>query len=162
MSLHMGPPVSVLIRRTAHCVNCPCKVCSDKIGVVRSFDVNHNIKASHNSYLEGLLGLTDENSVCNNKTLFSFLKSSKQDQTGSPPFQKGSRLVTDTTEKADIHNQQFQSVFTTKAPKSLSRLCKMKIQDMTASGKMRHDPEPAELLNSNPKMEEFSISCNGI
>ena len=124
--------------------------------------LKRNIKASHNSYLEGLLGLTDENSVCNNKKLFSFLKSSKQDQTGSPPLQKGSRLVTDTTEKADIHNQQFQSVFTTKAPLSLSRLCKMKIQDMTDSGKTRHDAVPAELLNSNPKMEEFSISCNGI
>ena len=70
--------------------------------------------------------------------------------------------MTDTTEKADIHNQQFQSVFTTKAPLSLSRLCKMKIQDMTDSGKMRHDAVPAELLISNPKMEEFSISWNGI
>ena len=70
--------------------------------------------------------------------------------------------MTDTTEKADIHNQQFQSVFTTKATLSLSRLCKMKIQDMTDSCKMRHDAVPAELLNPNPNMEELSISCNGI
>ena len=112
--------------------------------------MKHYIKASDNSYLEGLLGLTDENSVCNNKKLprlgklelvcllsftcnyvifvwrgflflwvlgmgyvillwhshslpynyFSFLKSSKHDKTGSPPLQKGSRLVTDTTEKS--------------------------------------------------------------
>ena len=70
--------------------------------------------------------------------------------------------MTHTTEKADIHSQQFQSGFTAKAPLSLSRLCTMKIQDMTNSGKMRHDAVSAEVLNSNPKMKEFSISCNGI
>ena len=123
--------------------------------------IKHNIKASYNLYLEGLLGITDEDSVCNTKKLFSFLKSSKQDQTGSPPLQKGNGLVTDTTEKADLHNQQFQSVFTTKAPLSLSRLCQIQIQD-TDCGKMRHDAVPDGILNTNPKMEEFSISCNGI
>ena len=68
----------------------------------------HNIKVSYHLYLEGLLGITDEDSVCNTKKLFSILKSSKQDQTDSPPLQKGNRLMTDTTEKkADLHNQQF-------------------------------------------------------
>ena len=124
--------------------------------------IKHNIKASYNLYLEGLLGITDEDSVCNTKKIFSFLKSSKQDQTGSPPLQKGNGLVTDTTEKADLHNQQFQSVFTTKAPLSLSRLCQIQILDMTDCGKMRHDAVPDGILNTNPKMEEFSISCNGI
>ena len=124
--------------------------------------IKHKIKSSYNCYLEGLLGLNDENSVCDNKKLFSFLKSSKQDQTVSPPLQKGKRLVTDTTEKANTHNQQFQSVFTTKAPLSLSRLCKMQIQDMTDNGTMCHDAVPAEVLSSSPKMEELSISINGI
>ena len=124
--------------------------------------IKYNIKASYNLYLEGLLGITDEDSVCNTKKLFSFLKSSKQDQTGSPPLQKGNGLVTDTTENADLHNQQFQSVFTTKAPLSLSRLCQIQIQDMTDCGKMRHDAVPDGILNTNPKMEECSISCNGI
>ena len=94
----------------------------DKFLALRK-NIKHNIKSSYNLYLEGLLGISDENSVCSNKKLFSFLKSAKQDQTGSPPLQNGNGLVTDTTEKADIHNQQFQSVFTTKAPTSLSRLC---------------------------------------
>ena len=70
--------------------------------------------------------------------------------------------MTDTTEKANTHNQQFQSVFTTKAPLSLSRLCKMQIQDMTDNGTMCHDAVPAGVLSSSPKMEEFSISINGI
>ena len=123
--------------------------------------IKHKIKTSYNCYLEGLLWLNDENSVCDNKKLFSFLKSAKQDQTVSPPLQKGNRLVTDTTEKANTHNQQFQSVFTTKAPLSLSRLCKMQIQDMTDNGTMCHDAVPAGVLSSSPKMEEFSISING-
>ena len=96
------------------------------------------------------------------KKLFSFLKSAKQDQAGSPPLQDDNGLVTDTTEKANLHKQQFQSVFTTKAPLSLSRLCKIQIQDMADSGTLRHDAVPAGILNSNPIMEEFTISCNGI
>ena len=133
----------------------------DKFLALRK-NIKHNIKSSYNLYLEGLLGITDENSVCSNKKLFSFLKSAKQDQTGSPPLQNGNGLATDTTEKADIHNQQFQSVFTTKAPLSLSRLCKTQIQDMADCGTLRHDAVPEGILTSNPKMEEFTISCIGI
>ena len=70
--------------------------------------------------------------------------------------------MTDTTEKANTHNQQFQSVFTTKAPLSLSRLCKMQIQDMTDNGTMCHDAVPAGVLNSSPKMEEFNGILNTV
>ena len=63
------------------------------------------------------------------KSYFSFLKSCKQDQSGTP-LQQGSNLVTDACEKADVYNQQFHSVYTTKEPLSLSRLCTMKLQDM--------------------------------
>ena len=89
--------------------------------------IKSKIKLSHETYLEGLLGLHDENSACDSKKLFSFLKSSKQDQLGTPALNHKDRLVTETAEKADLHNLQFQSVFTTKAPLSLSRLCKMKL-----------------------------------
>ena len=92
--------------------------------------IKSKIKLSHETYIEGLLGLHDENSACDCKKLFSFLKSSKQDQLGTPALNHRDRLVTETAEnmkKADLHNLQFQSVFTTKAPLSLSRLCKMKL-----------------------------------
>ena len=69
----------------------------------------------------------DENSTCDSKKLFSFLKSSKQPQLGTPALNHRDRLATEIAEKADLHNLQFQSVFTTKAPLSLSRLCKMKL-----------------------------------
>ena len=43
--------------------------------------IKSKIKLSYETYmyLEGLLGLNDENSACDNKKLFSFLKSPKQD-----------------------------------------------------------------------------------
>ena len=82
------------------------------------------------------------------KKLFSFLQSSKQDQLGTPALNHGDRLVTETAEKADLHNLQFQSVITTKAPLSLSRLCKMKLQDMTDCDgiPVRHCPEGCRSL----------------
>ena len=125
-------------------------------------NIKHKINVSYNCYLEGLLGLNDENSVCDNKKLFFFLKSSKQDQICTPPLQHGSRLVTETSEKAEIHNQQFQSIFTTMEPLSLSRLCTTKLQDMADNGTMRYEAVPVGMLNSIPVMEDNSISVSGI
>ena len=77
-------------------------------------EIKHKIKASYNLYLEGLLGLNDSNNDCDSKKLFTFLKNSRQDQLGSSPLKQNDNLVTDSSIKANIHNQQFQSVFTTK------------------------------------------------
>ena len=92
--------------------------------------VKSSIKLSYETYLERLLVLIGENLVCDTKKLFIFRKSSKQDRLRAQQ-QSSQRLVTDAAEKADIHNLHFQSVFTTKEPLSLSRLCKMKLQDAT-------------------------------
>ena len=93
--------------------------------------IKSKIKLSHETYLKGLLGLNDENSTCDSKKLFSFLKSYKQVQLGTPALNHRNRLVTETAEKADVQNLQLQSVSTTKAPLSLTRLCKMKLHDMS-------------------------------
>ena len=119
-------------------------------------------KLSYEIYLEGLLGLNDENSICDSKKLFSFLKCSKQDQLGSTALNHGHKLVTNTAEKADIHNLHFQSVFTTIEPLSLSRLCKMKLHDAADSGKILSEFLPPEMQKSTPIMEDFSISVAGI
>ena len=87
------------------------------------------------------------------KKLFSFLKSSKQDQLGTPALNHRNRLVTETAEKADVHNLQFQSVFTTKAPLSLTRLCKMKIQDMADQGEIPSESLPQGMQESHPAMK---------
>ena len=124
--------------------------------------IKSKIKLSYATYLEGLLRLNDENSVCDNKKLFSFLKSSKQIQHGTPALKQGNRLITATAEKADVHNLQFQSVFTTKESLSLTRICKMKPQDMADYGKLSSESLPPGVLKSTPVMEDFSIPVAGI
>ena len=94
--------------------------------------------------------------------LFSFLKSSKQDQLDTPALNLRDRLVTETAEKADLHNLQFQSVFTTKAPLSLSRLCKVKLQGMADCGGIPSEALPPWDAGSSPVMEDFDISLDGI
>ena len=88
--------------------------------------LNTKSKFPIKTILKVFFGLNDENYVCDNKKLFSFLKSCKQDQPSVPPIQQGSKLVTNATMKAGVYNQQFLSVFTTKELLSLSRLCTVK------------------------------------
>ena len=92
-------------------------------------------KLGYTTYLEGLLGLDSETSTaCDSKKLFSFLKNSRQDQVGSPPLKQGSKLTTEPVQKANVQNNQFQSVFPPKEPLTLSRLCTMKAQDLVDEG----------------------------
>ena len=113
---------------------------------------------SYETYLEGLLGLDDNNPVCDRKKLFSFLKK----QVGSPTLKQGSKLITEPCQNANVQNQQFQSVFTTKSPLSLSRLSTIKVQDMVDDGLFCPDSVPAGILSPIPPMEEFAISVEGI
>ena len=79
------------------------------------------------------------------------------------PFPKSqNRLVTETAEKADVHNQHFPSVFTAKGPLSLSRLCKMKLQDAIDHGKLPSETLPPGVLKSTLVMEDVGVSVAGI
>ena len=64
------------------------------------------------------------------KKLFQYLKNSRTDQQGIPPLKKNDNLHTETKDKADTLNQQFQSVFTPLAPLSLKELSLMKVKDL--------------------------------
>ena len=124
--------------------------------------IKSKIKLSYETYLECLLGLNDENSICDTKKLFSLLKCSNQDQLGSTALNHGQKLVTNTAEKAYIHILHFQSVFTTKEPLSLSRLCKMKLHDAADSGKIPSELLLPEMQKCTPVIQDFSISVAGI
>ena len=124
-------------------------------------ELRKKIKASHMTYLEGLLGL-EEGSTCDSKKIFAFLKNSKQDQVGSPQLKlHNDKLITDTRQKVNLLISQFQSVFTTKGPLSLSRLCTMNLQDMTKDSKTQPLLGPTTPILI-PIMEEFGISTAGI
>ena len=90
-------------------------------------------------------------------------KLSRQDQFSSSPLKQDDNLITDTSRKANIQNQQFQSVFTAKEPLSLSRSCTMKLQDMTDQGTIFPDsvppnPPPPRVWRSVPNggIDDFS------
>ena len=59
--------------------------------------IKKKIKDSYQGYLENLLGLTDDDSTCDSKKLFSFLKNSRRDQQGIPPLKQNDVLHSDTT-----------------------------------------------------------------
>ena len=73
------------------------------------------------SFLLGLMMKT----VCDNNKLFSFLKSCKQNQSGMPRCQQRFQLVTDTSESADVYNQQFPDTKENRSFPSFTVLCRI-------------------------------------
>ena len=124
--------------------------------------IKKKIKDSYQAYLENLLGLNDEDSKCDSKKLFSFLKNSRCDQQGIPPLKHDNILYSDTKTKANLFNQQFNSVFTPKEPLSLSRLASMRVQDLKKAGGLPSDTTPDSLQDSATNMPEINFSENGL
>ena len=71
--------------------------------------IESKIKLSHETYLEVLLGLHDDNSACDSKNVFLL----KVFKARPAALNHTGRLVTDTVENADLHYLHLQSVFTT-------------------------------------------------
>ena len=124
--------------------------------------IKKKIKESYQAYLENLLGLNDRDNVCDSKKLFSFLKNSRRDQQGTPPLKHDDILYSDTKTKANLFNQQFNSVFTPKEPLSLSRLAKMRVEDLNKAGRLPSDTIPDTSQDSATTMPEINISQNGL
>ena len=64
--------------------------------------------------------------------------------------------------KQTFLNQQFNSVFTPKEPLSLSRLAKMRVQDLKTAGGLPSDTIPHLQQDTTTKMPEIEISKNGL
>ena len=139
--------------------------------------VKHKLKQAHNRYIGDILGLTDTSEQAEphnqsssethkgtyaSKKLFSLLKNSKQESKGTAPLKKDGKLYSDTVDKANILNSQFQSVFTPKSPLKLSQLAYMSVQDLSDRGVIDPSQVQGESLSSTPHMESISISVNGI
>ena len=86
-----------------------------------------------------------------------FLKNSRTDQQGISPLKKNDQLHTDTNDKANILNENFQSVFTPLSPLSLKELSLVKVQKV-------NEPEliPEDMENPSPVMPDIIISEAGI
>ena len=146
--------------------------------------IKQKLKQAHNRCIEEILSFTNslEQSESNcqsspephkstlaSKKLFSLLKNSKQDSKGIAPIKKDCKFYSDTVGKANILNQQFQSVFTPKSPLKLSRLAYMAVQDLSNSGTIDPSQIPGECLSTTPHMESttphkesITVSTNSI
>ena len=98
----------------------------------------------------------------NIKKLFQVNKNSQTDQQGIPPLKQNGNLLTETKEKANILNQQYQSVFTPLAPLSLQELSLMKVEDLVDDKVISPGDLPEDLRNSTPLMPDIKISEAGI
>ena len=96
------------------------------------------------------------------KKLLSVLKNTKQDYKGIAHLKKASKLNSDTVDKANVLNQQFQSVFTPKSPLKLSQLASMAVQDLSDNGTIDPSQIPGECLSTTPHMESITVSTNDI
>ncbi len=71
-------------------------------------------------------------------------------------------LFTSNTDKANILNEQFQSVFTPTSPLSLAQLTQNSIHNSLSQGRLSENHIPDQYRPQYPKMPEISISENGI
>ena len=124
--------------------------------------IKKSIKDRHEAYLEGLLGMDRQENQATGQTdskkLFQYLKNSRTDQQGIPPLKQNDNLHIETKDKADILNQQFQSVFTPLAPLSLKQLSLMKVQDLVDDKVISPHAVPEDQRNSTPIMPSIKIS----
>ena len=123
-------------------------------------------KDSHEANIEGLLGMDRQNNQTTGqadcKKLFQYLKNSLNDQQGKPPLRQNGNLHTETKERANKLNQQFQHVFTPLAPLSLRQLSLMNVQYILDDKVIAPDALPEDLRNPTPKMPDIKVSVAGI
>ena len=94
--------------------------------------------------------------------MYTLLNRSKNDSKGILSLSQDGTLYSNTKDKADILNSQFQSVFTPKTPLSLSKLAQMTVQDQIDVGKINPQSVPAGCLNNQPVMPDIHLSEAGI
>ena len=83
-------------------------------------------------------------------------------KTGKTCRHYNGKLYSDTVDKANVLNQQFQSMFTPKSTLKLSQIASMAVQDLSDNGTIDPSQIPGECLSTTPHMESITVSTNGI
>ena len=131
--------------------------------------VRRKLSQAHNQYIESILGISKSEESTetgkpsySTKQMYTLLNRSKNDSRGILSLSQDGTLYSNTKDKADILNSQFQSVFTPKTPLSLSKLARMTVQDQIDAGKINPQSIPAGCLNNQPVMPDIHLSEAGI
>ena len=140
------------------------------------------IRQSYDLYIEDILGLNsksdrkDQNTAIelndsnkgqsqfSIKKLFSLIKNSRQDSEGIVPLQmpNSENLATQSKDKADIANQQFQKAFSKRNPLSLNHLATQVLQNGMDNGKTGSHSVPPSLHSKYQPMPEITTSVPGV
>ena len=130
--------------------------------------VQRKMRQAHNTYIDSILGIMESHIADNEvsptqtyvpKKLFTLLKHAKRDSCGVSPLKEGGNLCSLPTEKANILNRQFHSVFSPKSPLSLQQLCQMKVSDIDSVEQDHPASKPAPPVSIMP---ELQVSTAGI
>ena len=85
----------------------------------------------YRAYIESVI-FTGDSQQCSNNNFYSFVKHNKTEQCGVVPLKHQGLTYTDSVDKANIINIQFESVFSKRQPLSLNQLAKQAIAVMYA------------------------------
>ena len=122
--------------------------------------IKSEIKHSYDLHLENILDIAngdsehpDTDNKFSTKKLYTLIKNSKQDSQTIQPLkdQQTGILKSNNTDKANILNKQFQSVFSSTSPLTLKQTCLQKLRYLN----------PA-LYCKYPQMNDITISKNGV
>ena len=112
-----------------------------------------SIRKAYWRYIEGIItDKDDDDSPASHKKFWRFVKHRKQDVQGVAPLKKNGKLVDNPVEKANILNNQFQSVFSARNPLSLKTL------STRAANSIKPDGTP----NDTPQMLPVDITEEGV
>ena len=108
------------------------------------YNIQKQIRNAYWLYIESVI-FTGDSQPCRNKKFYSFVKHNKTEQCGVAPLKQQGPTYSDTVDKANILNRQFESVFSKPQPVSIKKLAKQ----ATAS-------------IYTPKMQIIDISIEGV
>ena len=111
------------------------------------------IRKAYWQYVEDIItDKDDESPPGSNKNFWRFIKHQKQEAQGVAPLKSKGKMVDDPVAKANILNNQFQSVFSSRTPLSLKSLCSK------ATGFVKPDGSKETI----PQMPEIDITEKGV
>ena len=111
-----------------------------------------SIRRSYWQYLERTLSDNGSVSPNSDKKFWRFIKHQKQDAQGVAPLKCQGKLEDDPSKKANILNDQFQSVFSPRSPLSLRALCTRAVGTI----------KPDDATHTIPQMPGINITEEGV
>ena len=111
-----------------------------------------SIRNDYWKHVEGIITDDGTEAAANDKKFWKFIKQQRQDAQGVAPLKCNGKMEDDPAKKANILNEQFQSVFSPQIPLSLKSLC------TKAANFIRPDGSP----NNIPKMPAINVTEEGV